>query len=129
MVLQSLEGKANTFNYRFNYNASYQTECDLRNDPAYGVPHAAELPFVFGMPTYLTNPTEWCNFTHEDQRVADHIGSLWGALVRNDTSGIVSEWPRYTKGNQVELLLDKDIKRELYRTTFSDMWLDILYSH
>ena len=71
----------------------------------------------------------WCNFTHEDQRVADHGSSLWGALVRNETSGKTSEWPQYTKDNQVELLLDKDIKSELYRTAFSDMWLDILYSH
>jgi len=118
------------FNYRFNYNASFRAPCDLTSTAEYGVSHGAELPFVFGEPTYLSEPSKRCRFTIEDGNVAVQMGALWAAMAAGSTaagSEFGDVWPQYDALNQSGLLVDRQMGQEKYRTSFTDLWLRILY--
>ena len=118
------------FNYRFNYNATFETPCDLSNAPTYGIPHGAELSLVFGQPAYPTNPTHKCEFNSADSAMASRVGQLWAAFAANETapgSTFSKLWTMYRNTSQLELLLDTHSVTEHYRVDFSDVWQSILY--
>ena len=131
-ILESVSKTHDTpaFNYRFNYNATFTSPCDLSNAPVYGIPHGAELSLVFGQPSYPTNPTRKCVFNSADSAMASHVGQLWAALATNDTapgSTFAKLWTAYRNTSQLELLLDTHSVTEKYRVDFSDEWQSILY--
>ena len=95
--------------YRFNYNATFTSPCDLSDGPEWGVPHGAELSLVFGAPTYLTNPSVSCKFTPTDQKVANAVGKLWADFAANRSSGY---WPLYHDQSQQEMLIDEDCEAQ-----------------
>ena len=106
--------------YRYAYNASWKSTCDLSWPAAYGVPHTSELSFVFGTPVYPWGPPYApCAFTAREQIFADQVGRWWtnfaasgnpnvrtaGAGAGGTAAGVV-EWPPYDSTTQTELLLN-----------------------
>lgn len=73
-------------------------------EPAIGVPHAAEMPYLFGDSTDPTAAGQ-----HLSKLIMEYWISFAVNLDPNDNKGIKRpKWPRYTKNNQVILQLEGD---------------------
>ena len=83
------------FGYRFAYNVSWTAPCDLSWPEEYGVPHTAELSFVFATPVYSFGmPTKLCSFSPTDERISATMSGTWAAFSKSGGSQPPS-WPSY----------------------------------
>eukprot|EP01049_Picozoa_sp_SAG25_P011872 SAG25_NODE_1510_length_2868_cov_1.974359_3_plen_238_part_00 len=109
------------FLYRFAYNATWQSGaggCDLSWGPDFGVPHTAELSFVFGLPVYPWGPpATTCEFSATDRQMADSMMRWWSNFASSGdpnknaagpegTGGNRAGWPAFGQRSQPELLLN-----------------------
>lgn len=93
--LKSKKGKANVFVYRFNYRGKNHKS---------GVPHAAELQYVFhNLPT-----TWWNKPTAADEKMADTMGNYWVNFAKTGapSGNGLPTWTPFTSADPSAMHLD-----------------------
>jgi para-nitrobenzyl esterase len=104
--LQAKRGKAKVYYYYFEQKPPYPA--GSRFAELKGVPHGAEIPFVFGhvFPAAAPKPNaiEW---RPEDQALSDQVVSYWSNFVKTgDPNGTgLPKWPNFTPSKPVVMHL------------------------
>jgi para-nitrobenzyl esterase len=97
--LQNERGGSPAFVYYMDQRPPYPA--DSRNADVAGVPHGAELAYVF-QKLELT-PLPW---TDADRRIADAMATYWTNFAKSgDPNGAgLPRWPAFTAGNQQRMV-------------------------
>ena len=106
-TLQAGRGKANVYYYYFEQKPAYPA--GSRFADIKGVPHGAEIPFVFGHIDPAAAPAgpaapKW---RPEDKTLSDQVVSYWTNFVKTgDPNGAgLPAWPAFTEANPVVMHL------------------------
>ena len=99
--LQSRAGGSKVFYYFFDQRPPYPA--DSRQADVRGVPHGAEMPYVFQHLDQQGLP-----WTADDRAVAEAMGTYWTNFVKyGDPNGAgLPEWPAFTEENQAAMIFD-----------------------
>ena len=96
------------FLYEFNHTWA-DPECgDLYYAEYYGVTHCAEIPFVFGMPTFVFGKPvhpEKCHMSAKEALFADTVGRFWSSLAADSPQARDFVWPAYQNTTDMALVL------------------------
>lgn len=92
--------------YQWNYTWPNQSCSDLYFAPEYGITHTAEVPYVFGMPTYLFGApiglASDCTMSAIDSEFALAIGDMWTNL---HVQSARQHWPEYNQTDMLRIVL------------------------
>lgn len=91
LAQQLTSAPCQVFFYQWNHTWPDAACSDLYFFSDYGVTHTAEIPYVFGMPTYVfgqpASPQN-CRLSTRDKEFALGIGKLWTSLVAHPGEGL-----------------------------------------
>ncbi|WP_443750135.1 carboxylesterase/lipase family protein [Asticcacaulis solisilvae] len=92
-----------TYEYRFGYTASGK-----RANAPFGAPHASELPFVFARVAQRYGE----DATADDHAEARLMHAYWVNFAKtgNPNGAGLTDWPAYTRTNDVILIFTPDVK-------------------
>ncbi|XP_032997805.1 acetylcholinesterase-like [Lacerta agilis] len=105
------EAQSLAFAYSFTHQPSFVTVSDW-----VGVPHCAELPFLFG------DPLSKSGYTEAEVTLSQRVMSYWGQFVRTG-SPHDGEWPVYTGENFFRITTEPAQAEEVSSTRYCGFWV------
>ncbi|XP_053234535.1 acetylcholinesterase-like [Podarcis raffonei] len=105
------EAQSLAFAYAFTHQPSFVTVSDW-----VGVPHCAELPFLFG------DPLSTSGYTEAEGTLSQRVMSYWGQFIRTGSPDD-GAWPVYTGENFFRITTEPAQAEEVSPTHYCGFWV------
>ena len=121
LALEWSKKHSNTYMYHFAYRPKYLTI------PQWGVAHAMELHFVFGMPFLVNNPIRFLisNYTEEDKEMSLKVMKMWTDFAKTGNPGMGVAAIDTKNGKYFEINRNVSVK-EHYDPKMMAFWNDYM---
>ena len=121
LALEWSKKHSNTYMYHFSYRPKYLIF------PQWGVAHAMDLTFVFGMPFLIGNQFQFLisNYTEEDKEVSLKVMKMWTDFAKTGNPGMGVATIDTTSGKYFEINRNVSVK-EHYDPKMMAFWNDYM---